>query len=68
MEDDCGDIIIKNVFLVTISNSLLKTLHWTDKFSHVIGKIWDSLPTWFRQLLVTVAVFSLAAGLQGVII
>lgn len=68
MEEDCGDIIIKNVFLVTIGNSLVKTLHWTDKCSHLIGKIWNLFPIWFCQLLITIAVFLLASGLQGVII
>lgn len=65
MEDDCGDLIIKNAFLVRIGNSLVKTLHWSEKCSYLIGKIWNFLPLWFCQLLVTVAVFLLASGMQG---
>lgn len=47
-------------------NPLIEGVRWTERYASSIEKFWKRIPNWMGQILVTIAVFILASGIQGI--
>lgn len=45
---------------------MIDGVRWSERYARRIEQIWKLLPNWLTQVLVTVAVFLLASGIQGI--
>lgn len=49
----------------TVFNPMVDGVRWTERYSEQIEKYWKHTPNWLRQVLVFIAIFVLASGVQG---
>lgn len=47
-------------------NPMLEGVRWSERYTHQIEQLWKFIPSWLGQIFVTIAIFLLASGIQGI--
>lgn len=64
-QKDIGDNIgekLKNGY-----NPMMEGVRWSERYASRIEQIWKYIPNWLAQIMVTIAIFLLASGIQGIL-
>lgn len=49
-------------------NPMLEGVRWSERYASQIEKLWKFIPNWLGQIFVTIAIFLLASGIQGILL
>lgn len=49
-------------------NPMLEGVRWSERYASRIEQLWKFIPNWLGQIFVTIAIFLLASGIQGIFI
>lgn len=46
-------------------NPMMEGVRWSERYASSLERIWKYIPNWLGQMMITIAIFLLASGIQG---
>lgn len=46
-------------------NPMIEGVRWSERYASSLERVWKYIPNWLGQMMITIAIFLLASGIQG---